>query len=201
MPKPDWSMPKPSDMPPGETENSAEGGLSASLEVIGRPSGLPPVKRGREKRKLQALERQNEVCRLRMLGWGFDEIAAELGYAGKQGPYEAFKAAMANYPKPDVEEFRSMFLTGWLQVWRANLPYASGHPDDDGKPTTEPSKDAADSLYKASTRIEAILGLAVKRVEVTGKDGAPLVPADLSKLTDEELERLAGGFGTGAAGT
>lgn len=140
--------------------------------------------------------RQEEVVRLRMLGWSFDEIAAECGFASKSGAHSAFEAAIANFKTPMADELRSMLLTGWLQVWRANLPLATGFPNDAGKPTADPVKDAVDSLSKASTRIEAITGLAIKRVEVTGKDGAPLVPTDLSKLSDDELEAIARGAGS-----
>lgn len=141
--------------------------------------------------------RQEEVVRLRMLGWSFDEIAAECGFASKSGAHSAFEAAIANFKTPMADELRGMLVTGWLQVWRANLPIATGQPDDTGKPTCEPQKDAVDSLSKASARIEAITGLAIKRVEVTGKDGAPLVPTDLSKLSDDELEAIARGAGSG----
>lgn len=165
----------------------------------GQAAGQAPRhnRAGHDIKQMAALERQEEVCRLRMLGWSFDEIAQELGYKGRAGAHYAFQAAMKNYEMPNADEFRSMMLSGWLQVWRANLPAASGVPDEVGRPTVQPDRDAVENLHKASGHIESMTGLTIKRLEVTGKDGAPLVPTDLSKVSDDDLEALARGTSTG----
>ena len=130
-----------------------------------------------------------------LAGYSYAEIAKKLGYANPSGAWKAVEGALQDIPVPAAEEMKRLLVTGFVQVWKANLPLASGAPNEDGVPTKAPDRDAAEVLVKVGARLEPLLGLAIKRLEVTGKDGAPLVPTDLSKLSDDELRALARGPG------
>jgi len=59
---------------------------------------------------IELAEKQRRACEMRCQGKTYDEIAAELGYAGKSGAYHAVATAVAELPREAADELRAMEL-------------------------------------------------------------------------------------------
>jgi hypothetical protein len=80
--------------------------------------------RRRSERRLSAHDRRLEVLRLRKAGKDFREIAAEVGYAGPSGAYQAFEAAMRETLREPADQVRALELERLDAMLRAVWPSA-----------------------------------------------------------------------------
>jgi phage terminase small subunit len=75
--------------------------------------------------------------------------------------------------------------------------------DEDGNPHPVPTITKKAKVFdkmSALTLAMRHLGMLKEKVELTGKDGAPLVPANPIEMTDEQLAAIAAGSGAAVAG-
>ena len=68
-------------------------------------------------RKLTAAERQRRALELRAQGWGYDRIAAKLGYRSRSGPWRAVNRALAEVRVEAVNEMRTLENQRLDELW------------------------------------------------------------------------------------
>lgn len=71
------------------------------------------------KNRLTAVDRQAKALALRKAGIGYQEIAAELGYAGPAGAYKAIQTALRKTIQEPADEVRSLELARLDSMLRA----------------------------------------------------------------------------------
>lgn len=69
-------------------------------------------------RRLAAIEKQRRALELRKAGVTFDVIAAQLGYGGKSGAYNAVASAMRRTLQEPADELRALELARLDDLWR-----------------------------------------------------------------------------------
>lgn len=111
--------------------------------------------------RLSAVERQAAALRLRTAGIEFGEIAAQLGYAGKQGAYKAVATALARTVQEPADELRT------LECARLDAALAAIWPK---------------VLAGNGWAIDRMLGIMDRRARYLGLD-APLKREDTQTLT------------------
>jgi hypothetical protein len=132
-------------------------------------------------------DKYRRVVELRARGLTFDEIAAEVGYKGRQGAKEAYDAALRWWGTESVDQLRSVEGERLELLWRR--AYARlARSDELG--TVEFAR-LLDSAVRLSQRKSALWGLdAPRQYEVTGEAGGPLV-TDVGELLRQRLEAMA----------
>jgi hypothetical protein len=79
-------------------------------------------------------------------------------------------------------------LEKWVRVRDDSIAACEANPD------RLPDYKAGELVIRTEALLANVEGTdAPKHTELTGKNGEPLIPLDMSKLTDEQIERLAAG--------
>jgi hypothetical protein len=115
-------------------------------------------------RRLAARERQLRALELRLAGVTYQQIADELGYAGRQGAFKAVEAALKLTLREPADNLRRISAErldrATLAIWRA---------------VNAGDLQAIDRLLRIEARRAKLLGLdAPQRQEVAGVDDGPL---------------------------
>jgi hypothetical protein len=115
-------------------------------------------------RRLAAHERQLKALELRLAGVTYQQIADELGYAGRQGAFKAVEAALRLTLREPADNLRRISAErldrATLAIWRA---------------VNAGDLQAIDRLLRIEARRAKLLGLdAPQRQEVAGADDGPL---------------------------
>lgn len=140
------------------------------------------------RRRLDASERQAKAVDLFIQGWPYRRIAAELGYGGPSSVKKAIDSAINKAPSRAVAELRIEVEERDRLLLSEIIPAALNK-----RLALEERLKAVDRVLKLNAELRQLHGLdAPTRTEHTGKDGGPIV-FDLSRLTDEQLERLLTG--------
>lgn len=123
-------------------------------------------------RSLSALERQYAALELRKAHNDYDTIAGKLGYASKAGAYKAVMTALRHTLQEPADEVRQLHLERLDAAAQALLPKVK-----QGDPRS------VAQYLGVMKRISDLLGLdAPRKTELTGADGAPLIPASTDEL-------------------
>lgn len=69
--------------------------------------------RAKDRRDLNAVEREKLAVSLRMQGCDFDRIADECGYGSRASAYKAWKRALARIPAPAVADARKRMASAY----------------------------------------------------------------------------------------
>ena len=127
---------------------------------------------------------------MRKAGVTYAEIAKIVGFATEGGARKTVRIALENIAQKSSEEAAEVRVLE-LQRLDGVLRIAWS------RAVADKSMEAIDRVLKIIERRSKLLGLdAPKRTELTGLDGGPLQTQaappgpDLSKLTDEQLERF-----------
>lgn len=75
-------------------------------------------------RKIEVAEKQRQAIELRKAGATYDEIAVQLGYAGRQGAYKAVISALAAITREPALEFKALELERLDKLWSTYWPQA-----------------------------------------------------------------------------
>ena len=101
-----------------------------------------------------------------MEGMKFDDIAAELGFSGRQGAYDAVSRELKAITREPAEEVLRLDLERLDKMW--GIHYLNAQAGD---------AMALSSCMRIMERRARLLGLdAPSKNEVTGKDGSPIAP-------------------------
>lgn len=138
---------------------------------------------------IAAGEKQASAIRLYLQGWSMRRIAGELGYAGPSGVHKAIRSAIAKVPAPAVNELRTEIEERSRLMLEELWPIVQN-----ARRSVDDRLAAMDRIIRIDKERRAMHGAdAPTKTEHTGKDGGPIVTYDLSKLTDEQLDRLIEG--------
>jgi hypothetical protein len=164
-------------------------------------------------RRLLAAEKQRRALELKISGATLQQIAAQVGYQGPSGAYQALQAALKATLQPPADELRRLQYERLERLYQAAHKKAVGEGDGD-----EPDLDAMDRAVKILQRINALFGLEATRLKVGGDADAPPISVAAqvdaqarheiySRLSTDELralrdlrDRLAGVAGGGSDG-
>lgn len=69
--------------------------------------------------KLTLAEKRRDALQLRLKGVPYEEIALQLGYANRSGPYKAVQAALTDVYREDAETYRALQMERLDAVTRA----------------------------------------------------------------------------------
>jgi hypothetical protein len=151
-------------------------------------------------RRLLAAEKQRRALEMKIAGATLEQIAAEVGYKGPSGAYQAIQAALKAALQPPADELRR------LQYERLERLYQVAHKKAVGDGTGEPDWEAMDRAIKIMQRIHALFGLEVRKVRLGGDEDAPPLKgemridvfADIAKYASAlALVRQRGGLAQG----
>jgi|MDSV01.2.fsa_nt_gb hypothetical protein len=123
------------------------------------------------------------VLELRRVGFTFDQIATEVGYAGRQGAKEAYDAAIARMGREPAEDLRTLENDRLDDLWRrAYNQLAKLDPDDvDGLTKLEMT------MIRISQRRAGLMGLdAPRQVELSGSINAAIT-SDIGEVLKERI--------------
>lgn len=74
--------------------------------------------------ELETMQRQQKALTLRLDGWSFDDIAAEVGYSDRSAARKAYRAALKrNVSKADADELREQHRLRVAGYRKALAPY------------------------------------------------------------------------------
>jgi len=138
-----------------------------------------PTRKRKQRRNItasvQALDKHLQALELRKGGASYQQIAQALGYSGPSGAFKAVETALKESKREAGEELRTLELerldSAFLAIWTY---VKNGHLG------------AMDRMLRIMERRARLLGLD-KPTKVQNLD------IDLSKLTDEQLLRIAAG--------
>ena len=129
-------------------------------------------------RRIDAYKRQQQALELRMAGYGWQDIAEQLGYSDHSGAFRAVESALQKTLQPPADEYRAITLerltkvlkSFWPQMLNGDIP-------------------AANICLKTIKDMRELMGVDMpSRVEHTGAGGAPIqhevVTIDIGDLTD-----------------
>ncbi len=137
-------------------------------------------------KRLNAAMRAAKALELRAAGESFPSIASKLGFSGRQGAYEAVKAALEATLREPSDLLRRLDLERLDALWR--LAFERANRGD---------LHAASVCLRILERRARLLGLdAPTKQELTGRDGEPLTaPVGLlivpGVITEEAWELMA----------
>ena len=114
---------------------------------------------------IDAKVRAARALELRMEGMKFDDIAAELGFSGRQGAYDAVSRELKAITREPAEEVLRLDLERLDKMW--GIHYLNAQAGD---------AMALSSCMRIMERRAKLLGLEVNKTEITGKDGSPIAP-------------------------
>ena len=158
-----------------------------------RPTTLTP----------EVAAKYRQVVTMRANGATFEAIADRVGYAGRQGAYDAYRAALKWWGKDGVEEARQLeserldrlhaSTTAMLQAAEREAVEVRYNADGTEERTITFAPDvlsAVNTAVNISRRRSSLLGLdAPRQVEVAGADGGPVV-TDIGELLRERMEAV-----------
>ncbi len=129
-------------------------------------------------RHIAAHARQLRALELRLAGVTYEQIAEQLGYAGRSGAFKAVNTALKETLREPAEELRTLSAErldrATLAIWRA---------------VSAGDLQAIDRLLRIEARRARLLGLdAPSRQELSGPDGGPI---EIAALAAEAREHLA----------
>ena len=114
---------------------------------------------------IDAKLRAAKALEMRMEGMKFDDIAAELGFSGRQGAYDAVSRELKAITREPAEEVLRLDLERLDKMW--GIHYLNAQAGD---------AMALSSCMRIMERRARLLGLEVNKTEITGKDGSPIAP-------------------------
>ena len=114
---------------------------------------------------IDAKLRAAKALEMRMEGMKFDDIAAELGFSGRQGAYDAVSRELKAITREPAEEVLRLDLERLDKMW--GIHYLNAQAGD---------AMALSSCMRIMERRAKLLGLEVNKTEITGKDGSPIAP-------------------------
>jgi hypothetical protein len=124
------------------------------------------------------------VLELRRAGLTFDQIAAEVGYAGRQGAKEAYDAAirrLGNEPAADMQVLENERLD---DLWRR--AYGRLRTAD----TVDEFVKLEALMLRISTRRAGLLGLdAPRQVEISGRGGGA-IQTDIGEILRQRVAAI-----------
>jgi hypothetical protein len=124
------------------------------------------------------------VLELRRAGLTFDQIAVEVGYAGRQGAKEAYDAAirrLGNEPAADMQVLENERLD---DLWRR--AYARLRTAD----TVDEFVKLEALMLRISTRRAGLLGLdAPRQVEISGRGGGA-IQTDIGEILRKRVAAI-----------
>lgn len=119
---------------------------------------------------VEAKVRAAQALKLRMEGKTFEAIAEELGYAGKQGAYDAVRRSLAEITREPAEELIRLDLERLDAMWGVHYLNAQGG-----------DVQALAACLKLMERRARLLGLdAPEKNALGGLEGAPPVAVSVS---------------------
>lgn len=136
-------------------------------------------------------ERRALAIKLKIMGATYDQIAAECGYYDRSAARKDVKRALKDLcPIEDRLTLRRIEKARITRLLLAAMPKALAN---DWK---------AHAVVRGySQDLRELLGLDDKQpTKITGPNGGPILTADVTSLTDEQLERLAAGDFSAVAG-
>ncbi len=155
-------------------------------------------------RTLQKRDLERRAFQLRMTGLSFDEIAVQLGYAGRGAAYKAFKRHLDRYQKEVPEEVEGRLalaegrLDRMLATWmpRAVGRVPTGEKDSQGRELFHPPDvDAAKMVIHIERRRARLRGLdAPERVNLAGHDGGKLELNNAADAVVTALDKIIAGY-------
>jgi len=126
------------------------------------------------------------VMELRRIGLTFEQIAKEVGYAGRQGAKEAYDAAIARMGREAAEDLRILENDRLDDLWRRAYTQLSKIDAGDVDALTK----LESVMLRISQRRSGLMGLdAPRQVEVSGVNGRP-IRTDVGDILRERLRQL-----------
>ena len=139
---------------------------------------MPKAISNGQKTKPETIEAKLKAAKaveLRMEGKTFDEIAEEAGYNSRQAAFDAVRRAITAIVREPAEELIKLDLERLDKVF--GIHYLNAQGGDVA---------ALAACMKIMERRAKLLGLdAPAKQEVTGKDGAPLIPTPIYQIVKE----------------
>jgi hypothetical protein len=146
------------------------------------------------------------------MGMTFDIIAERVGYASRQGAFEAYRAALKWWGKDAVDEARQLESERLERLWQSSMAqlgaaereaievtYGSGGQEERTVVFAPDVLAAVNGAINVSRRKSSLLGLdAPRQVELAGLDGGPVV-TDIGELLRERMEAVTPGSTVTAA--
>lgn len=149
-------------------------------------------------------ERRAKALALKVAGLGYDQIAEQLGYAGRAAAYVDINRALKQRKKDqdeaadlavslELERLEAMERAAWTVLRRQHVLVSGGKvvkdkDDDTGRPIVDdaPTLAAIDRLLKIQVRRARLLGLDTPmKVEMLTVD---VIDAEIARLTAELAE-------------
>ena len=126
------------------------------------------------------------VMELRRIGLTFEQIAKEVGYAGRQGAKEAYDAAIARMGREAAEDLRTLENERLTDLWRRAYTQLSKIDAKDVDALTK----LESVMLRISQRRSGLMGLdAPRQVEVSGVNGGA-IRTDVGDILRERLRQL-----------
>ena len=126
------------------------------------------------------------VMELRRIGLTFEQIAKEVGYAGRQGAKEAYDAAISRMGREAAEDLRILENDRLDDLWRRAYTQLSKIDAGDVDALTK----LESVMLRISQRRSGLMGLdAPRQVEVSGVNGRP-IRTDVGDILRERLRQL-----------
>lgn len=120
--------------------------------------------------KAWSMARATAAIDLRMIGYTYEEVAEELGYASKSGAYNAVKRTLSARQDATVDEYRMETL--------ARLDYMQGQ--------------VWSHVHRGDKRaIETSRKIAKQRMQVLGHDGLMTPKSKAEQLVDEKPVKVS----------
>lgn len=141
----------------------------------------------RDAAAVRLAERAKQALGLRRAGASYEQIGAQLGIT-RSAARKVVTKAIARIPRDDAEQVLQLELDRLDALLRGLWPQAvKGHGG------------AVDRVLRVMERRARLLGLdAPTKRELSGPAGGPISVADVTQLTDEQLEALVHGDDTAA---
>lgn len=157
---------------------------------------MPAAQTRKSARRKVVKDWRAEALRLHVDGWTMREIAKKVGKA-LSTVHEGIEAELAEITRPHAEEAHKE-RERKREVEGARLDaIIRGHL----KKARAGDAEAAHVVISAVRQRAKLFGLeAPTKTEHTGRDGGPIMSFDLSKVSDEQLERILAGDLSALAG-
>ena len=129
-------------------------------------------------------EKYTRVLTLRRAGLTFEQIAEQVGYAGRQGAKEAYDSAIKRMGREPAEDLRILENERLDDLWRRAYSQLAQTTDPETFVKLE------QVMIRISARRAGLMGLdAPRQLEITGKDGGS-VQTDVGDMLRNRLEML-----------
>lgn len=140
-----------------------------------------------QKRRAQSKESAALAVQLRARGLTLEQIASQIGHKNKSSVHRLIERELERTPVEGIDHLRKLELETLARLQRV----LDGLIDDRD---AEVALEAIRAQLGVSAARAKLTGMnAPRALELTGKGGAPLLDVDVSKLSDEEIERILSG--------